>query len=93
MNQELPIRIILESPPAGVDFGIQKGSGNIYETILKQRSNKNDLCLEFRISVKEGKNGLQISQALMFTVHQTNGSFMLTLELLQVKSTRFGLDD
>ena len=59
MNQELPIRIILESPPVGVDFGIQKGSGNIYETILKQRSNKNDLCFEFEISVKEGKNGLQ----------------------------------
>jgi hypothetical protein len=43
MNQELFVRIILESPPIGVDFGIQKGSGNKYETILKQRSSKNDL--------------------------------------------------
>ncbi|MEO6671172.1 MAG: DUF5990 family protein [Ferruginibacter sp.] len=58
MNQELSIRIILESPPTGVDFGIQKGSGNKYETILKQRSNKNDLCFDFKISVRESKVSL-----------------------------------
>jgi len=55
MNQELSVRIILENPPTGVDFGIQKGSGNKYETILKQRSNKDDLYFEFKISVKDGK--------------------------------------
>ncbi|NEU07856.1 hypothetical protein GZH53_05985 [Flavihumibacter sp. R14] len=55
MNQELPIRIILESPPTGVDFAIQKGSGNQYETIQKQRSNSNDLRFEFKISIKESK--------------------------------------
>ena len=55
MNQELSIRIILESPPTGVDFAIQKGSGNKYETILKQRSGKDDICFEFKISVKKGK--------------------------------------
>lgn len=58
MNQELSLRIILESPPPGVDFGIQKGSGNTYETILKQRSSDQDLCFEFKISVKEGKTSL-----------------------------------
>jgi hypothetical protein len=58
MNQELPIRIILEGPPIGVDFGIQKGSGNQYETIQKQRSNNNDLCFEFKISIKESKTSL-----------------------------------
>jgi hypothetical protein len=58
MNQELPIRIILESPPTGVDFGIQKGNGNQYDTIQKQRSNSNDLYFEFKISVKEGKTTL-----------------------------------
>lgn len=55
MNQELPIRIILERPPTDVDFGVQKGRGNNYETIQKQRSNNNDLCFEFKISVKERK--------------------------------------
>ena len=58
MNQELPIRIILEGPPTGVDFGIQKGNGNQYETIQKQRSNNNDLSFEFKISVKESKTPL-----------------------------------
>ena len=58
MNQELSIRIILESPPVGVDFGIQKGSGNKYETIFKQRSGKEDLCFEFKISVKENQASL-----------------------------------
>src|SRR5688572_28329783 len=58
MNQELPIRISLESPPAGVDYGIQKGSGNQYETIQKQRSNNSDLCFEFKISIKESKTPL-----------------------------------
>lgn len=58
MNQELSLRIILESPPAEVDFGLQKGSGNNYETILKQRSGKSDLCFEFKISVKESKTSL-----------------------------------
>ena len=55
MNEELSVRIILENPPAGVDFGIQKGSGNEYETILKQRSGEKDIVFEFAISVKVGK--------------------------------------
>src|SRR5215217_4849963 len=55
MSNELSVRIILQSPTAGVDFGIQKGSGNKYETILKQRSSEKDLVFEFTISVKDGK--------------------------------------
>lgn len=58
MGQELSVRIILENPPMGIDFGIQKGSGNNYETILKQRSENKDLCFEFKISVKESKTSL-----------------------------------
>ena len=38
MNQELTLKIVLENPPSGVDFGLQKGSGNKYETIQIQRS-------------------------------------------------------
>jgi hypothetical protein len=56
MNQEVSVRIILESPPTGVDFGIQKGSGNKYETILKQRSGGTDIAFEFTISVKDSKD-------------------------------------
>lgn len=56
MNQEIPIRIILENPPAGVDFGIQKGKGNSYETIQKQRSNQGNLSFECKISVKQSES-------------------------------------
>ncbi|HTE23203.1 DUF5990 family protein [Flavitalea sp.] len=52
MKLQLPIRIILEAPPAGVDYGIQKGSGNNYETIEKQRSDGRDLQFNFSIMIK-----------------------------------------
>jgi len=52
MNQEIVVKIILEGPPAGVDFGIQKGKGNNYETIQKQRSGNQDLEFEFTITVR-----------------------------------------
>ena len=58
MNHDLPIRIILKNPPTGVDFGVQKGKGNQYETIQKQRSNNNDLSFEFKISVNESQTSL-----------------------------------
>ena len=57
MEQELTFRIILESPPPGVDFGLQKGRGNDFEVVQKQRSRKGDLSFEFDSRVKEGKDG------------------------------------
>jgi Family of unknown function (DUF5990) len=54
MEHELTLRIILEKPLAGVDFGVQKGKGNIYETIQKQRSKGKDLSFEFTVRVKTG---------------------------------------
>ena len=56
MKQELPFKIILEKPPANVDFGIQKGSGNNYETIQKQRSGGFDLTFNFTVTVKSSKD-------------------------------------
>lgn len=52
LERELKLRIILEKPPAGVDFGLQKGRGRDYETIQKQRSEAKDLCFEFTVAVK-----------------------------------------
>ncbi len=57
MNQELTLKIILENPPVGVDFGLQKGSGNNYETIQIQRSGDKNLEFEFPITVKLNKDG------------------------------------
>ncbi|MGH9904980.1 MAG: DUF5990 family protein [Pyrinomonadaceae bacterium] len=55
MERELTIRIVVENPPAGVDFGLQKGRGNDYETIQKQRSTE-DFHFEFTVRVKQGKD-------------------------------------
>jgi hypothetical protein len=51
-GDEITLRVVLESPPAGVDFGIQKGHGSIYETIQTQRSKGGDVVFEFGVSVK-----------------------------------------
>jgi hypothetical protein len=58
MKQEITLRIILESPPSGVDYGIQKGSGPVYETLQKQRSVNENLRFEFTIHLKTDKAGL-----------------------------------
>ena len=54
MERDVRLRIVLESPPAGVDFGVQKGRGSVYETIEKKRSAGKDLAFEFTVRVKEG---------------------------------------
>ena len=48
------LRIIVEQPPRGVDFALQRGSGNAYETVQKQRSEGKDLAFEFQPLIREG---------------------------------------
>jgi hypothetical protein len=57
MNQELTLKIVLEKPPGGVDFGLQKGSGNKYETIQIQRSSDINVEFEFTITAKLDSDG------------------------------------
>ena len=52
------LRIILERPTAGVDFGLQEGHGNSYTIAQKQRSTGGDLEFEFTVNVKPGKDQL-----------------------------------
>ncbi len=44
MEALLTLHISLVAPPPGVDFGVQKGRGNRYETVQLQRSTGADLC-------------------------------------------------
>ena len=55
MERELTLRIVLERPPKGVDFGLQKGRGRAYATVQKQRSETRDLAFEFTVGVKAGQ--------------------------------------
>ena len=57
MERELTFRIVLEKPPAGVDFGLQKGRGSAYEVIQRQRSGIGDLCFEFTVRVSADSKG------------------------------------
>jgi len=54
MEGELTLRIVLETPPADIVFGLQKGRGSAYETVQKQRSTGEDLAFEFVVSVAGG---------------------------------------
>jgi len=47
---EVTFRIVLESPPAGVDYALQKGHGSAFETVQTQRSDGKDLRFEFEAS-------------------------------------------
>ncbi|HMJ47960.1 MAG TPA: DUF5990 family protein [Ferruginibacter sp.] len=58
MDKELTLKIVLENPPGGIDFGLQKGSGSKYETIQIQRSGNKDPEFEFPITVRLNKDGL-----------------------------------
>jgi len=60
MERELTFRIVLEKPPPGVDFGLQKGAGSNYETIQIQRSGTMDLLFEFNLRVKNNNGSLPV---------------------------------
>jgi hypothetical protein len=57
VERELILRIVLEKPPAGVDFGLQEGQGSDYHTIQRQGSNGQDLRFQFGIKIKENGRG------------------------------------
>jgi hypothetical protein len=52
--RELTVRIIIEHPPHGVDYVLQKARGSDYEMVQTQRSDGEDLAFEFQPSIKDG---------------------------------------
>jgi len=55
MINDLKLLIVLQTPPVGVDFGLQKGAGNKYETIQTQRSIGRDMQFNLTIQVKNDR--------------------------------------
>lgn len=55
MQAEIKLQITLVKPTPDVVFGLQKGSGNTYETVQKQKSDNNDLLFNLFINVKGDK--------------------------------------
>lgn len=61
---DITLHLVLQRPPVGVDFCLQKGSGGGYEMIQKQRSDGGDM--EFSLSIQL-KNDTQKINAPRFT--------------------------
>jgi hypothetical protein len=57
VEHELTLRIVLEAPPPGVDFGLQEGRGNDYQTVQTQRSKTSDLIFTFTVRAKRNSSG------------------------------------
>jgi uncharacterized protein DUF5990 len=75
MEQEVRLRIIVEKPPVGVDYALQKGRGSAYETVQTQRSDGRDLSFEFIVGVKPGR-GKTPSLAGPFVQGPPDGRFI-----------------
>jgi hypothetical protein len=50
-KKEVTLRIVLDTPPSGVAFGLQKGHGSAYETVQVQQSSGSDLTFEFGVEL------------------------------------------
>ena len=53
MEKEIEVHIVIEDAPPGVDFGLQKGKGNDYETVQLQRSGKGNMNFRCNITLRE----------------------------------------
>jgi hypothetical protein len=54
---EIILRLTLDKPTSGIDFGLQKGRGVAYEVVQKQRSSGRDLVFEVPVTIKTGRDG------------------------------------
>ncbi len=52
MEPELTLRIVLEKPTVGVDYGLQEGKGSNFKTIQTKRADGKDLEFECKVRVK-----------------------------------------
>jgi len=57
MARELTLRVVVEQPPPGVDFALQKGSGGACEPVQTQRSAGGDLVFEFQPAIRTASAG------------------------------------
>ena len=53
MEVQLPLRLVLLEPPPDVDFGIQKGRGAEFSTMLVQSARRGNLHFDFTIGVND----------------------------------------
>ncbi|MDQ3683171.1 MAG: DUF5990 family protein [Bacteroidota bacterium] len=60
MDREVTLRIVLESPTPGVDYGLQEGKGIDFKTIQTKRGNGENLEFECSVRVKIADNNIPV---------------------------------
>jgi hypothetical protein len=55
VDLKLKLRIVLEEPPPGVEFGLQLGKGSVYETVQKQQPKGSDLSFDCSVTVRNDR--------------------------------------
>jgi hypothetical protein len=75
MKNEINCRIILQKPPAKVDYGLQMGHASKYEVVGRQRAKGDDLTFEFTINAKPGKDS-SIDFSGLFVQGPVGGRFI-----------------
>jgi hypothetical protein len=58
MDTIVNCRIVLETPPPGVDYALQEGRGSDSETVQTQRSDGSDLRFEFTAGARTSASSL-----------------------------------
>ena len=57
MKIDVPLRVVLVAPPAGVVYGIQRGRGSAYEVAFAQQPKRGDVTFEFALTAAAGTDG------------------------------------
>lgn len=60
MNREVTLKIILENPTPGVDYGLQDGKGTDFKTIQTKRGNGENLEFECSVRVKLADDNMPV---------------------------------
>jgi hypothetical protein len=76
MGSEVPIRLVLVDPPAGVDFGVQRGGGSQYETLFVQQRKQRDISFDFSVAVSDNRKDGQPNFLGAFAQGPSAGRFL-----------------
>ncbi len=75
MKNEIDFRIVLQKPPAEVDYGLQMGHGSKYEVVQRQRAKGDDLTFGFTVNTKPAKDS-SIDFSGLFVQGPVGGGFI-----------------
>jgi len=55
MKADVPIRLTLVDPPAGVDFAVQRGRGSEFEPVFVQQRKRRHVSFDFSLPVSDNR--------------------------------------